>query len=113
MRYAGLGVQLAVILVVCVLAGQWVDRKLGTDGIITNFTGGDAGIAAGMGTPADRAANFLDEFDQVFPGTKAAHDNKVVLHGNVHDWSEVREAQRAAWSTPGVAEVENRLVVVP
>ena len=35
MRYAGLGVQLAVILVVCVLAGQWVDRKLGTGGIIT------------------------------------------------------------------------------
>ena len=35
MRYAGLGVQLAVILVVCVLAGQWADRKLGTGGIIT------------------------------------------------------------------------------
>jgi osmotically-inducible protein OsmY len=42
-----------------------------------------------------------------------AHDGKVVLHGNVHDWSEVREAQRAAWSTPGVADVENRLLVVP
>jgi osmotically-inducible protein OsmY len=42
-----------------------------------------------------------------------AHENKVVLHGNVHDWSEVQEAQRAAWSAPGVAEVENRLVVVP
>ncbi len=35
MRYAGLGIQLAVILVVCVLAGQWADRKLGTGGIIT------------------------------------------------------------------------------
>jgi Putative F0F1-ATPase subunit Ca2+/Mg2+ transporter len=35
MRYAGLGVQLAVILVVFVLAGQWADRKLGTGGIIT------------------------------------------------------------------------------
>jgi putative F0F1-ATPase subunit (Ca2+/Mg2+ transporter) len=34
-RYAGLGVQLAVILVIFVLAGQWVDRKLGTGGIIT------------------------------------------------------------------------------
>ena len=42
-----------------------------------------------------------------------AHDNKVVLHGNVHDWAEVREAQRAAWTAPGVAEVDNRLVVVP
>jgi len=35
MRYAGLGIQLAVTLVVLVLAGQWVDRKLGTGGIIT------------------------------------------------------------------------------
>ena len=35
MRYAGLGIQLAVILLVFVLAGQWADRKLGTGGIIT------------------------------------------------------------------------------
>jgi osmotically-inducible protein OsmY len=42
-----------------------------------------------------------------------AKGGKVVLHGNVHNWAEVDEAQRAAWSVPGVAEVENRLVVVP
>jgi hypothetical protein len=35
MRYAGLGVQLAASLFVFVLAGQWVDRRLGTGGIIT------------------------------------------------------------------------------
>ena len=35
MRYAGLGIQLAVSLVVFVLIGQWVDRKLGTEGIVT------------------------------------------------------------------------------
>jgi hypothetical protein len=35
MRYAGLGIQLAVSLVVFVLAGQWLDRRLGTGGIIT------------------------------------------------------------------------------
>lgn len=35
MRYAGLGVQIAVTLVVLVLAGQWVDRKLGAGGIVT------------------------------------------------------------------------------
>lgn len=35
MRYAGLGIQLAVSLVVFVLAGQWADRKLGTGGILT------------------------------------------------------------------------------
>lgn len=35
MRYAGLGIQLAVSLVVFALAGQWADRKLGTEGLIT------------------------------------------------------------------------------
>ena len=35
MRFAGLGIQLAVSLVVFVLAGQWADRKLGTNGILT------------------------------------------------------------------------------
>jgi osmotically-inducible protein OsmY len=42
-----------------------------------------------------------------------AKDGKVVLHGNVHNWAEVEEAQRAAWSVPGVAQVENNLEVVP
>jgi F0F1-type ATP synthase assembly protein I len=35
MRYAGLGVQLAASVLVCVLIGQWADRKLGTGGLFT------------------------------------------------------------------------------
>lgn len=35
LRYAGLGVQLAATVVVCVLAGQWLDRRAGTAGIFT------------------------------------------------------------------------------
>jgi hypothetical protein len=35
MRFAGLGVQLAVSLLVFVLAGQWADKKLGTGGVLT------------------------------------------------------------------------------
>jgi VCBS repeat-containing protein len=42
-----------------------------------------------------------------------AEDGKVVLSGNVHSWAERREAERAAWSAPGVTEVEDRLAVVP
>ncbi|MFL5403538.1 MAG: AtpZ/AtpI family protein [Gemmatimonadales bacterium] len=35
MRYAGLGIQLAVSLLLFVWIGQWADRKLGTGGILT------------------------------------------------------------------------------
>ena len=35
MQYAGLGIQLAVSLLVFVFIGQWADRKLGTGGILT------------------------------------------------------------------------------
>jgi ATP synthase protein I len=35
MRFAGLGIQLAASLVVFVLVGHWIDRKLGTHGIVT------------------------------------------------------------------------------
>ena len=41
-----------------------------------------------------------------------ARDGVVVLHGNVRDWAEVQEAQRAAYAVPGVVEVENRLAVI-
>ena len=35
MKYAGLGVQLAVSVLVFVWIGQWADRKLGTGGLLT------------------------------------------------------------------------------
>jgi osmotically-inducible protein OsmY len=42
-----------------------------------------------------------------------AANGTVILSGNVHSWSERRQAERAAWAAPGVIQVDDRLAIVP
>lgn len=39
-------------------------------------------------------------------------NGKVVLSGKVRSWTERQDAERAAWSAPGVTAVENRIEIV-
>jgi osmotically-inducible protein OsmY len=39
--------------------------------------------------------------------------SEVILKGKVRSWTEREEAERVAWSAPGVTKVEDRMVVSP
>ena len=43
--------------------------------------------------------------------TVAVEDDVVILSGDVRSWMEREEAERIAWSAPGVAAVANRITV--
>ena len=43
----------------------------------------------------------------------ATDGGKATLSGNVRSWSESDEVARAAWTAPGVHEVQNDLIVIP
>jgi osmotically-inducible protein OsmY len=42
-----------------------------------------------------------------------ANGSEVILKGTVRSWIEREEAERVAWSAPGVTKVEDRIMVIP
>jgi osmotically-inducible protein OsmY len=43
--------------------------------------------------------------------TVEVHGSKAVLKGSVRAWAEREEAERAAWSAPGITKVENQITL--
>jgi osmotically-inducible protein OsmY len=68
--------------------------------------------------PADVKRNIQEAFrrnaqvdaDHV---TVEANGGEVILNGTVRSWIERDEAERVAWSAPGVTQIEDRIIVSP
>jgi len=58
----------------------------------------------------DSALRRAAEVDAAHVKVNVVND-KVILHGRVSSWAERQEAERAAWSAPGVKVVEDDLVI--
>ena len=43
--------------------------------------------------------------------TVEVQGSKAILKGTVRSWAEKQEAERAAWSAPGILDVENRIMI--
>lgn len=50
----------------------------GEHGILTHFAGGDGALALGTGTPESQVSRVLPLLEQIFPGTQAAHNGRVL-----------------------------------
>ena len=69
-------------------------------------------------TPADISAQIEGAFTRrakIEAGLiqVEVHGNKVILHGTVRSQAKRDEAEAVARATPGVAEVENKLAIIP
>jgi osmotically-inducible protein OsmY len=45
--------------------------------------------------------------------TVEANGGEVILRGTVRSWAERQDAEREAWSAPGVTKVDNRIIISP
>jgi osmotically-inducible protein OsmY len=89
-----------------------VRRLKGVRGVINNIVLKPQVEPADIKRKIESAIKRLAEVD-ANRITVDANGSEVILKGTVRSWAEREEAERAAWSAPGVTKVEDRIVVSP
>ena len=95
-----------------VSAERAVKYLRGVRGVFNNI------VVAPVVSPKDVETRILDALRRLADVDArrvhvAAEGPRVILSGFVRSWNEREEAERAAWTAPGVSKVDNRIAVIP
>jgi osmotically-inducible protein OsmY len=89
-----------------------VERLEGVKGVVNSIVIKPRVTPADVKTKIERAFKRSAEIDASRVRVEA-QDGKITLTGTVRSLSERAEAERAAWSAPGVTKVEDHITVSP